>query len=102
VKTNKDYCKESHFLLHLLTKEAAMPQTQTMSLHDKLQVAVQCAELCKQGKDEEAIRLMIEKVPLPPFLAKSAKRTYGADFLIENGYDLSEAEAEFGPGWLRA
>jgi hypothetical protein len=37
---------------------------------------------------------------MPPYLAKFAKNHLGADFLIKNGYNLSEAEAEFGPKWL--
>jgi hypothetical protein len=28
------------------------------------------------------------------------KEKMGADFLIQGGYNLSEAEAEFGPSWL--
>jgi hypothetical protein len=37
---------------------------------------------------------------MPPYLAKVAKKTMGADFLINGGWNLSEAEAEFGRDWL--
>ena len=37
---------------------------------------------------------------MPPYLAKVAKEKMGADFLIKGGYNLTEAEAEFGPNWL--
>jgi hypothetical protein len=76
-----------------------MPQAETMSLHDKLALGVKAIELKKQGKLEEAMR--IEKsIPLPPYLAKWAKKRIGADFLINQGWNLSEAEAEYGKDWL--
>jgi hypothetical protein len=39
-------------------------------------------------------------LPMPPYLAKFAKEFLGADFLIQNGYNLADAEAEYGPYWL--
>jgi hypothetical protein len=76
-----------------------MPQAETMTLHKKLSLGVEAIELKKQGKFEEAMR--IEKsIPLPPYLAKWAKKRLGADFLIKQGYNLSEAEAEYGSDWL--
>jgi len=30
------------------------------------------------------------------------KEKMGIDFLINSGYNLSEAEAEFGPNWISA
>jgi hypothetical protein len=33
-------------------------------------------------------------------LAKIGKEKMGVDFLIKGGWDLSEAEAEFGHDWL--
>jgi hypothetical protein len=43
---------------------------------------------------------MIKQTPLQPYLAKFVKEHLGADFLINLGWNLSEAEAEYGPGWL--
>jgi hypothetical protein len=77
-----------------------MPQTPTMTLHEKLEIAMQSAKLRNQGKKDEAIRLMIEKIPMPPYLAKAAKKVWGADFLIQNNYNMSEANEEYGQGWL--
>jgi hypothetical protein len=51
------------------------------------------------GNKAEAVRLTLE-LPMPPYLAKFTKEFFGADFLIKGGYNLSEAEAEFGPDWL--
>ena len=76
-----------------------MPQTEIMSLHEKLAIGVKAIELEKQGKHEEAEKLE-RSIPLPPYIAKWAKKRLGADFLIENGWNLSEAEAEYGPDWL--
>jgi len=45
------------------------------------------------------MRLM-KTAPMPPYLAKVYKEKIGAKQLIESGWNLSEAEAEFGPGWL--
>jgi hypothetical protein len=76
-----------------------MPQSQTMTLHEKLQTIIKSDELKKQGKPEEAEKLR-RQIPMSPYLAKFAKQYLGADFLVKYGWNLSEAEVEFGPGWL--
>jgi len=76
-----------------------MPQAQTMTLDEKLAIGCKAAELRKAGDDEGAIRLM-KTAPIPPYIAKVIKEKVGADFLIKEGWNLSEAEAEFGIGWL--
>jgi len=76
-----------------------MPQTQVMSLHDKLAIGMKAIELEKQGKLEEADKLE-KSIPLPAYLAKWAKKRFGAKALIETGWNLSEAEAEYGINWL--
>ncbi len=40
------------------------------------------------------------KLPLAPGLARIAKEMYGSKHLLEGGYNLSEAYAEFGDDWL--
>jgi hypothetical protein len=76
-----------------------MRQTQTMTLHDALAIGLKALELKKQGKSEEAKELE-HQIPLPPYLAKWAKKRFGAEALIKTGWNLSEADAEYGPGWL--
>jgi len=76
-----------------------MPQAQTMSLHEKLAIGVKAIELEEQGKFEEADKLE-KSIPLPPYLAKWAKKRFGAETLIKTGWNLSEAEAEYGTDWL--
>ena len=74
-----------------------MPQT--MTLDEKLAISIKSAELREAGDEEGAMRLMMT-APMPPYLAKVYKEKIGAKQLIESGWNLSEAEAEFGPGWL--
>jgi len=74
-----------------------MPQT--MTLDEKLAISNKAGALWKAGDEEGCIRLM-KTAPLPPYLAKVYKKTMGAEKLLKSGWNLSEAEAEFGPDWL--
>jgi len=76
-----------------------MPQAQTMTLDEKLAISCKAAALREAGDEEGATRLL-RTAPMPPYLAKVAKEKIGAAFLINGGWNLSEAEAEFGPDWL--
>ena len=74
-----------------------MPQT--MTLDEKLAIGCKAVELKKAGDREGYIRLM-KTAPIPPYIAKVIKEKVGADFLVKEGWNLSEAEAEFGSDWL--
>jgi hypothetical protein len=76
-----------------------MPQHQTMTIEEKLAISNQAIALDKAG-DHEGYRRLTRSIPMPPYLAKIAKEKIGKDFLINGGWNLSEAEAEFGPDWL--
>jgi len=76
-----------------------MPQIETMSLDEKLAIACRAAALHNAG-DEEGYSRLMKTVPLPSYIAKVMKEKVGADFLINGGFNLSEAEAEFGQNWL--
>jgi len=76
-----------------------MPQT--MTLDEKLAIAIKAGELWKAG-DTEGFSRTIRKAPMPPYLAKIYKEKIGGEALIKSGRNLSEAEAEFGQGWLSA
>jgi hypothetical protein len=80
-------------------KEKDMSYKETMSLHEKLALGVKSIELEKQGKFEEA-RRVLRSTPLQPYLAKFYKDYIGVDALLKSGWNLSEAEAEYGPDWL--
>jgi hypothetical protein len=82
-----------------ILKENTMEQKQMMTTEEKLDVLMKANEYLKAGNKTEAVRITLE-LPMPPYLAKFAKEFIGADFLIKGGYNLSEAEAEFGPDWL--
>jgi hypothetical protein len=76
-----------------------MPQTKVWTLQEKLQTGVKAIEMEKQGNIEEYVRLT-RSIPMSPFLAKFAKEHLGTDFLLKGGWNLSEAEAEYGSDWL--
>jgi hypothetical protein len=66
---------------------------------EKAAILTRVWELRDAGKEKEAHALQAT-IPLQPYLAKVAKKLHGADYLIEAGYSLSEAEAAFGSDWL--
>jgi hypothetical protein len=76
-----------------------MSQTQLMTLHEKLQIGMKSIELKKQGRIEEADKVK-KQIPLPPYLAKFYKDHIGLDALLQSGWNLSEAVAEYGSDWL--
>ena len=76
-----------------------MPQAQTMTLDEKLAIVIKAGELWEAG-DEEGGNRLIMTAPMPSYLAELMKEKMGADFLLKGGWNLSEAEAAFGPGWL--
>ena len=70
-----------------------------MTEDEKVAIAMEAEKFWEQGRDEEA-RALEKTMPLPAYLAKMLKERVGADFLIEGNWNLAEAEAEYGPGWL--
>jgi hypothetical protein len=73
-----------------------------MTLEERFAIAEKSRALKNAGKENEGVMYMIQHYPMPPYLAKFAKSHFGVDFLVEGGFNLSEAEAEFGPDWLSA
>ena len=74
-----------------------MPET--MTIDEKLAISNRAFSMIEAGNEEEGRRLL-RTAPMPSYLAKVMKETMGADFLLKGGYNLSEAEAEFGRNWL--
>jgi hypothetical protein len=70
-----------------------------MSLDEKLAISRRAFELLDAGDREGYMRTM-KTAPMPPYLAKVYKEKVGVKELIEGGWNLSEAEAEFGEDWL--
>jgi hypothetical protein len=76
-----------------------MTQVQTMSQEEEATILVKAHELKKQGRLDEYEKTM-KQIPLPPYLAKIAKKYFGAETLVKTGWNLAAAEAEFGSDWL--
>ena len=76
-----------------------MRKTETMTIGEKLAITNRAFELLEAG-DKEGFDRAMRSVPMPSYLAKTAKETIGVDFLVNGGWNLSEANAEFGDGWL--
>jgi len=72
---------------------------QTMTLDEKLSISNRAFELINTGH-EEAGRRLLRTAPMPPYLAKVYKEKIGVEQLLKSGWNLSEAEAEFGSDWL--
>jgi len=73
--------------------------TETMTLDEKLSISNRALDLLDAG-DEAGYSRLIRTAPMPPYLAKIYKEKIGVEPLLKAGYNLSEAEAEFGPDWL--
>ena len=76
-----------------------MTQHRLLTLEEELAIARKAFALREQGKLEE-YKQMRKQIPLQPYLAKFAKEHFGADFLIKEGWNLAEANAEYGNDWL--
>ena len=76
-----------------------MPQAQTMTDEEKVDISYKACLLRRAG-DEEGYSRLTRTIPMPPYLAKIMKEKMGVDFLLNGGWNLSEAEAEFGSDWL--
>ena len=72
---------------------------ETMTLDEKLAISNRACALLQAG-DREGYSRLLRTAPLPPYLAKIYKEKIGVDELIKSGWNLSEAEAEFGKDWL--
>ena len=70
-----------------------------MTLDEKLAIACKASELRKTG-DREGYGRLMRSIPMPPYLAKIYKEKVGVEPLIASGWNLVEAEAEFGADWL--
>ena len=72
---------------------------QLISEKEKADITLRAFALMDEGKKDEGMALF-KTIPMPPFLAKIIKEKVGVDHLMESGWNLAEAEAKFGQGWL--
>lgn len=50
--------------------------------------------------DEEEVQRLSSLFPVEPEIAKIFKEVYGKEFILEVGFDLTEANLRYGEGWL--
>ena len=67
--------------------ENRMPQSQTMSLDEKL-ATINQAFIQKKAGDIESYNRLMKTVPSPPYLAKIAKEKISLDFLLSLGFTV--------------
>ena len=70
-----------------------------LSLEERWKI-IQASLAAHDAGDEEEERRLLLMLPLAPHLAMAGKEVYGAEYMKTAGYDLSEANEEFGDGWL--
>ena len=70
-----------------------------MTEQEKVEIFRQVIAIKEEGRIDEAIALN-RTIPIPAYLAKVFKEKVGADFLIQGGWNLAEAESEYGQDWL--
>jgi hypothetical protein len=70
-----------------------------MTIDEKLSISNRAFALIDAGDKEGGINLM-KTAPMPPYIAKVIKEKVGVKYLLTSGWNLSEAEEEFGPNWL--
>lgn len=68
-----------------------------LSYEKRMDILTRSLEASARGDEDEALRISQEK-PLTPWIAKATREIFGAEYL--KGWDLSEAEAEYGKDWL--
>ena len=77
-----------------------MPQRKfVMPLHSQLDMLLKLHELETKGKTEEAATLK-KQIPLPSYMAKWVKDHFGMEAVQKLGWNMAEAEANYGSDWL--
>lgn len=66
-----------------------------MTLDEKYAILGKASALRKAG-DIEGFDQLTKKNPLPPYIAKVMKEKVGVEYLLNSGWNLSEAEAKIG------
>lgn len=56
-------------------------------------------KLRKEGKEEEATKVAMQ-IPLAPHLAMAMKEVCGSEYVKNAGFNLIDAEVEYGTNWL--
>lgn len=71
-----------------------------LSIEELEEISQLISEARARGDEEEASRLIMSRIPLPPHSAALLKEMWGAEQLKNSGFNLNAAEAEYGKDWL--
>jgi hypothetical protein len=66
---------------------------------DRAAIITASLAAAEAGDEAEEFRLL-RLLPMAPHLVLAAKEVYGIEYVKNSGWDLSEAYAELGEGWL--
>jgi hypothetical protein len=50
--------------------------------------------------DQETAMKLVRKIPVDADTMMAFASTYGRNFILEGGYDITEANMKYGKGWL--
>jgi hypothetical protein len=79
--------------------QTAVKDRNMLTREQRLEILDAYHTASQRGDTKEAARIS-RLLPLPPYLAKALKDMYGKEYLLGLGYELAEAEAEYGPDWI--
>lgn len=68
--------------------------------HEETMAILRQATAATDRGDKAEFKRLVRLFPLPAYLAKTLKDLYGKEYVLNFGYDLSEAEARYGKDWL--
>jgi hypothetical protein len=80
-------------------REVKQMEHRLMTEREKADIYMLSVELKKAGKTAEA-KALKRQIPLPAYLAKFVKENMGIEYLLEQGWNLAEAEQQYGTHWL--
>jgi hypothetical protein len=84
---------------NILIMEVPNMEHRLMTEDERVKIHREARRLRAEGKESDATALR-RTIPMSAFMAKFWKEHMGKDFLIKGGWNLAEAEAEYGPDWL--
>ena len=76
-----------------LKSEVIMTNEEKTDLLEQINIA-------RQSDNMEKFLELSKKMPVPPLVAMAYKEGFGADFVANSGFNLSEAEQAYGKDWL--
>ncbi len=80
-------------------KEILSTPTKFFSMDERMEILEQGIDAYDAGDRKKALAILIQ-VPLKPGIANAIKSVYGVKYLVDGGFDLSEAIEEYGKDWL--